>query len=79
MAVHKRYTYEEVKKILCEACKAGLPFRKGVSRTRTYIVHVCNKEVIDCTAETWIRSEGGSEWDEQREPKDQEEDAGDAD
>jgi hypothetical protein len=55
-AARRVYTYDEVKGILCEACKLKLPSTL-VCGDRFY--HTINGNEMPCTAAQWIRNTKG--------------------
>lgn len=51
------YKFDEVRKILCEACAVGIPYyRRREHSIPSY--HVINDERVPCYAARWIEKEG---------------------
>lgn len=47
----KKYSYDEVKNILCEGCRMNLSSLRNVDEQKWF--HTINGNIIDCDANEW--------------------------
>ena len=50
-----KYTYTEVKKVLCDGCKLGLASSMRILSDKTIHYHEINGVEVPCTAVDWIK------------------------
>jgi uncharacterized Zn ribbon protein len=53
MKKEKKYTYQDVKEILCQACKHKVPDMWTIRANDTIIEHILNGQKVRCKAEVW--------------------------